>query len=312
MPVIDQKIIDSLHAMDSEWPESGVVPAMPPIRDAANNPPPKNNWLWTHYNDQAHPMRAPYDPPLTDIVSESNPLKVDVCWSMRSPYSSLVLPRLVYLHANYNVDMRIRTIFPLVVRTRNKSTGTAGSGRFYKGGDTLHDFRRSGQFHGISRRWPVPDPIWQNLFPPESADMLVHPLKKQPYMTWLVRLANVAEIWGQSIEFQHVAHETIWGGRYDWWPDHVESNLREAGWDYDAMIELICSDPAKVDAVWQENQTIQLQAGHGGVPLMIFRGEPFFGQDRFDEFFWRLRQNGLTERREPRGPITPMPLRWPK
>jgi hypothetical protein len=54
-----------------------------------------------------------------------------------------------------------------------------------------------------------------------------------------------------------------------------------------------------------------MQAGHGGVPLMIFRGEPFFGQGRFGEFFWRLRQNGLTERIESRGPITAMPRRWP-
>ena len=50
-------------------------------------------------------------------------------------------------------------------------------------------------------------------------------------------------------------------------------------------------------------------AGHGGVPLMIFmNGEPFFGQDRFGEFFWRLRQNGLTERHEPRAPVRPRPL----
>ena len=34
--------------------------------------------------------------------------------------------------------------------------------------------------------------------------------------------------------------------------------------------------------------------GQGGVPTMSFNGEPFFGQDRFDQFFWRLRQNGLT------------------
>jgi 2-hydroxychromene-2-carboxylate isomerase len=28
----------------------------------------------------------------------------------------------------------------------------------------------------------------------------------------------------------------------------------------------------------------------------VFDGEPFFGQDRFDQLVWRLRQNGLTPR----------------
>jgi hypothetical protein len=48
------------------------------------------------------------------------------------------------------------------------------------------------------------------------------------------------------------------------------------------------------------------------VPLMTFRGEPFFGQDRFDEFVRRLLQNGLTKRPEPRPPFTTKPLRWPE
>ena len=45
---------------------------------------------------------------------------------------------------------------------------------------------------------------------------------------------------------------------------------------------------------------------------MIYDGEPFFGEDSFDAFYWRLRQNGLTQRQEPaRAPFTGKPLRWP-
>jgi len=29
---------------------------------------------------------------------------------------------------------------------------------------------------------------------------------------------------------------------------------------------------------------------------MVFEGEPFFGQDRFDQLKWRLTQHGLTRR----------------
>ena len=35
------------------------------------------------------------------------------------------------------------------------------------------------------------------------------------------------------------------------------------------------------------------EAGHWGVPTMVFRGEPFFGQDRVDTLRWRLDQCGL-------------------
>lgn len=91
-------------------------------------------------------------------------------------------------------------------------------------------------------------------------------------------------------------------------PDAVNSI---DGLDYDEAIQFIRDHPEKVDAVWQQNQMIQMNAGHGGVPLMIFQNEPFFGQDRFDMFYWRLRQSGLTKRKEPRAPFTTKPLRWP-
>jgi 2-hydroxychromene-2-carboxylate isomerase len=32
------------------------------------------------------------------------------------------------------------------------------------------------------------------------------------------------------------------------------------------------------------------------VPLLVFQGEPFFGQDRFDQLVWRLQQHGLETR----------------
>ncbi|MEM6576408.1 MAG: 2-hydroxychromene-2-carboxylate isomerase, partial [Pseudomonadota bacterium] len=34
-------------------------------------------------------------------------------------------------------------------------------------------------------------------------------------------------------------------------------------------------------------------AGHWGVPTMVVRGEPFFGQDRVETLRWRLDQFGL-------------------
>jgi len=31
-----------------------------------------------------------------------------------------------------------------------------------------------------------------------------------------------------------------------------------------------------------------VSAGHWGVPLMVYKGEPFYGQDRFDQLLWRM------------------------
>ena len=30
--------------------------------------------------------------------------------------------------------------------------------------------------------------------------------------------------------------------------------------------------------------------GHWGVPLMIFQSEAFYGQDRFDQLIWRMKE----------------------
>jgi len=57
---------------------------------------------------------------------------------------------------------------------------------------------------------------------------------------------------------------------------------RIEGLDYDEAIQFISKNTDKVDAVWLENAKVQNEPVHGGVPLIIFRGEPFFGQDRFD------------------------------
>jgi hypothetical protein len=104
----------------------------------------------------------------------------------------------------------------------------------------------------------------------------------------------------------------IWGGHVEHWPAHVKEHFnRIEGLDYDKAIKDIQNSSEKVDACWQENSVFQSQTGHGGVPLMVIHGEPFFGGDRFDQFFWRLRQNGLTKRRKARAPFTTQPLRWP-
>ena len=67
-----------------------------------------------------------------------------------------------------------------------------------------------------------------------------------------------------------------------------------AKWHGDAGV--ITADPAGHDAEIERNEADQKVAGHWGVPLMVFRGEPFFGQDRIDVLRWRMQKAGLARR----------------
>ena len=52
----------------------------------------------------------------------------------------------------------------------------------------------------------------------------------------------------------------------------------------------------RYEATIAGNEAAQKAAGHWGVPLMVFDGEPIFGQDRFEVLKWRMALKGLTRR----------------
>jgi 2-hydroxychromene-2-carboxylate isomerase len=136
----------------------------------------------------------------------------------------------------------------------------------------------------------------------------------QPYISWLTRLAMAAQMEGKALEYCLAVSPLIWGARapIGEWPLHVKDAVNGIGLDYDATIKDIQTNPEKYDVMWDKNADDFQSTGQGGVPTMSFGGEPFFGQDRFNQLFWRLRQNSLTVRKEPRPPFVAKPLRWPE
>lgn len=293
-----------------------VVPDLPPIPDIAN-PTHEGNWTWIHWDDGYHKPIKELPVPLNgakNVVTEENPLEVDVFYSMRSPYSYLVLYRLAYLHSNYNVNVNIKVIFPIAVRERSASGKAGGlSGRWYYFGYSVIDMPRTGRYQGVPFRFANPDPILQDIYPQGKASMAVAPIEKQPYITWLVRLAAAASLEGKTLEYCLAVSPMIWGARAPLgeWPLHVKDAVNSIGMDYDAVIADIQKNPEKYDAIWAKNAEEHAITGQGGVPTMSFNGEPYFGQDRFNQFFSRLSENGLTVRKEPRAPFLAKPLRWP-
>ncbi len=91
----------------------------------------------------------------------------------------------------------------------------------------------------------------------------------------------------------------IYDGTTDNWPDHIPVVLNELGLDTQAIEKKAQENEDNYLAVIDENLKMGHASGHGGVPNAVFRGEPFWGQDRIDRLVWRMKQNGLTERQLP-------------
>jgi 2-hydroxychromene-2-carboxylate isomerase len=304
---------DNLDASYEAPGARDVVPKMPPVPDVTTMDPPKDNWVWTHYDEGYHKPKKAFPIPNREIVSEENPLEVDVFYSMRSPYSYLSLFRLAYLNSNFNVNVNIRVIFPIAARTSKPGKKSELAGRWYYFWYSQYDAARTGRYEGIPFRFANPDPIVNNVYPPGSSQQVAPLGKHQPYIAWLVRLGNAAELEGKTLEYCLAVSPLIWGAQcpIGEWPFHVEAAVNSIGMNYNATIKDINANPDKYDDVWQKSQVDFQATGQGGVPTMSFNGEPFFGQDRFDQLFWRLREHGLTQRKVPREPMVTRPMRWP-
>jgi len=218
-------------------------------------------------------------------MNRSN-LSIDVFWSFRSPYSYLATGRLMDLDARYALDVQVRPVLPLAVRAPE----------FFKRVNPLfprylvRDVLRLGDFHGIPIRWPRPDPVVMN---PDGS----YP-SEQPYIHRLTRLGVAAAERGRGLPFLDEVSKIIWDGSVDDWNEgaHLSSATRRAGLDLAELDEQIEKDPQHFDESIERNQESLEAAGHWGVPTVVFEGEPFFGQDRFDLLLWRLEQAGLEER----------------
>ena len=334
-PKLTPELMDKLNAsMDTDWPHDPAVPDLPPMPVTDNPKPDPNAFMWTHFHDNIYPPKVDGVPTArTRIVTEEDPLEVDVFWSMRSPYSYLAMNRLTWLNSNYNVNVNIRPVLPVAVRSTKGGSGKAGGlfGLAYKIGDIAWDTRRQGRYLGVPFTFPVPDPVWQvwnpQSSPPDQVKnwLFTHPPEKQPYIFWLTRLACYASQQGKAIDYINQVSYLIWSGvaspvrkagstdpAKGHWPNYVKEYFnRIDGLDYDKAIKYIRKNPKKVDQCWIDNAEGMARTGHGGVPLMVYQDEPFFGGDRFDQFVYRLRQSGLTRREVPRAPFTTPPLRWP-
>jgi len=214
-------------------------------------------------------------------------LSYDLYWSFRSPYSYLVTPRLWQLEQEYDVRANVRVVYPIAVRQPD----------FFAKSDPLwfsyfaRDIFRSAQFVGLPFAWASPDPV---VMDPATRS---YP-KEQPYIHRLTRMGQAAAERGKGLAFLHEVSKTIWSGEVKNWHqgDHLQRAAERAELDFADLEAAVAADPEGLDRKIEASQDAQRVGGHYGVPLMVFEGEPFFGQDRFDQLKWRLEQKGLARR----------------
>jgi 2-hydroxychromene-2-carboxylate isomerase len=213
-------------------------------------------------------------------------LQIDLYWSFRSPYSYLATPRLVEFATHYDLDVRVRPVLPIAVRIDGFFQNVNPLWPPYLIRDTL----RIAQSLDLPYAWPKPDPIVQE-FPSRKVAAL------QPYIHRLTRLGVLAAERGRGLPFLDQVSRLIFGGTVGWNEGTLLADAASrAGCDLHEMDQTIAREQARLDGVIAENQNELAKAGHWGVPTMVFRGEPFFGQDRLELLVWRLRQHGLAER----------------
>jgi 2-hydroxychromene-2-carboxylate isomerase len=214
-------------------------------------------------------------------------LAFDMYWSFRSPYCYLALDRILNIQNRYEVEVIVKLVYPLAVRTPDFFRRINPQYRTYH---TL-DSKRIAEFLGVPFRRPIPDPIVQ--------DMVTNKISPhQPHIFRLTRLGAAAALRDRGLPFIEQISRLLWDGSTDDWSDgdHLSKATTRAGLNLKEMDQDIAADPDRFDRLIKENQKDHEMSGHWGVPTFVFDGEPFYGQDRIDHLLWRLKQNGLAER----------------
>jgi len=184
---------------------------------------------------------------------------IDVYFSFRSPYSYLVTPQLLRLRDDFDVTVSLRPVLPLAIREPEFfSPDNIKRARYI-----MIDFPRRCEMLGMACHWPSPDPIEAN--------------KR-----------------GRGIDFAYEVSHLLFGGTKDWDKgDHMARACARAGLDLSEMEAALKAEDLGDEL--GKNQAALEAAHHWGVPTCVYKGAPFFGEDRIDTLRWALTKDGLAK-----------------
>lgn len=209
---------------------------------------------------------------------------IDLYWSFRSPYSYLAIPDILRLRQDYDVAINFKVVLPIAVRAK---ASLFASGNRKPAMYILLDSKRRAEYLDIPYSFPPdPDPIVQDYETLEVAE-------EQPYIYRLCKLGVEANRRQRGIEFADSVSRLIMGGTKGWnIGDKLKNAVTESGLELEPMDEAIKDGDHMTEI--ESNHADLEQAGHWGVPTLVVRNEPFFGQDRIETLRWRLDQLNLS------------------
>ena len=211
---------------------------------------------------------------------------IDVFWSFRSPYSYIATKRLRALPDKWDVRVRPRPVYPIAIRTPEFFSEIRPQWIPY----LIRDIVRVAQFEGLPFGPLNPDPVVMDMVTREIA-------AEQPHIHRLTRLGVLACEVGdaEGWAFMDEVSTLIWSGEAWTEGDALSEAVARAGFDLAELDRRQADEAERLEAVIEANQAEQ-DPHHWGVPLMVFEGEPFFGQDRIDVLEWRLGESGIARK----------------
>ena len=211
---------------------------------------------------------------------------IDFYFSYRSPYSYLILPRMLKLKNEYKLDINFKIVYPLAIRMpewfKNKNIF------FFV--PFIMDFKKKAKKLNIPLNMPIkPDPIRQNTI---TGKISSH----QPYIFDVCHMGQVMSNRGKGIEFAFELSTLIWSVK-NWNNDSLlEKVFAEFGEDLYEVRETAKKDESRIIDEINNNQEDQKIAGHHGVPLNVYKGKYYFGQDDpFEELIDELIKDNIID-----------------
>ncbi len=194
---------------------------------------------------------------------------IDFYFSYRSPYSYLILPRMLKLKNEYKVDVNFKIVYPIAIRLPE----------FFKNKNLIYflslktDAKKKAKKLNMSLNLPPkPDPIKQNTVTGKISD-------HQPYIYDVCHMGQTMCNRGKGIEFAYELSKLIWNVKNWNNDDLLEPLFGEFGEDLNEVRKSIKSNKKTLIEEIEINQLDQKEAGHHGVPLNVYKGNYYFGQD---------------------------------
>jgi 2-hydroxychromene-2-carboxylate isomerase len=190
-----------------------------------------------------------------------NTTTIDIFFSFRSPYSYLAAPRAFALRERFDVDVAFRGVIPMAMRGQSVPRE--------KGLHTLRDVKRESLRLGMPFG-RVHDPIGDGA------------------IRCLLVAEHAVDV-GREREFVLEASRGIWAEAINVASDSGLCAVCErAGLDWSACTAAL-GDPSLRARVDEDTEALA-ELGHWGVPVLVFEGEPFWGQDRIEDLEIAVRE----------------------